>query len=87
MLTKGLWIYFVVRITKAGHAIAIERAVMMAQGGEFAFVLFSAAATHSVISADTHANLTAIVVMSMVLTPLFLVIHQKYTAKTHRQRL
>ncbi|MPW57932.1 potassium transporter [Moraxella catarrhalis] len=81
MLTKGLWIYFVARITKAGHAIAIERAVMMAQGGEFAFVLFSAAATHSVISADTHANLTAIVVISMVLTPLFLVIHQKYTAK------
>ena len=40
MLTKGLWIYFVARITKAGHAIAIERAVMMAQGGEFAFVLF-----------------------------------------------
>lgn len=81
MLTKGLWIYFVARITKAGHAIAIERAVMMAQGGEFAFVLFSATATHSVISADTHANLTAIVVISMVLTPLFLVIHQKYTAK------
>ncbi|USZ14577.1 monovalent cation:proton antiporter-2 (CPA2) family protein [Moraxella sp. FZFQ2102] len=81
MATKGVWIYLVARMTKSDHAIALERAVMMAQGGEFAFVLFSAAAAQSVIDATTHANLTAIVVMSMVLTPLFLVIHGKF-AKT-----
>ncbi|UTO05251.1 monovalent cation:proton antiporter-2 (CPA2) family protein [Moraxella sp. FZLJ2107] len=81
MATKGVWIYLVARTTKSDHAIALERAVMMAQGGEFAFVLFSAAAAQSVIDATTHANLTAIVVMSMVLTPLFLVIHGKF-AKT-----
>lgn len=81
MATKGVWIYLVARMTKSDHAVALERAVMMAQGGEFAFVLFSAAAAQSVIDATTHANLTAIVVMSMVLTPLFLVIHGKF-AKT-----
>lgn len=81
MATKGIWIYVAARLTKSDHAIATERAVMMAQGGEFAFVLFSAAATHSVIDAITHANLTAIVVLSMVLTPLFLVIHGKFTSR------
>ncbi|PNP96685.1 monovalent cation:proton antiporter-2 (CPA2) family protein [Moraxella sp. RCAD0137] len=81
MATKGIWIYVAARLTKSDHAIATERAVMMAQGGEFAFVLFSAAATQSVIDATTHANLTAIVVLSMVLTPLFLVIHGKLTSR------
>lgn len=81
MATKGIWIYVAARLTKSDHAIATERAVMMAQGGEFAFVLFSAAATQSVIDATTHANLTAIVVLSMVLTPLFLVIHDKLTSR------
>ena len=46
MATKGIWIYVAARLTKSDHAIATERAVMMAQGGEFAFVIFSAAATH-----------------------------------------
>ncbi len=81
MATKGIWIYVAARLTKSDHATATERAVMMAQGGEFAFVLFSAATAQSVIDNTTHANLTAIVVLSMVLTPLFLVIHGKLTSQ------
>ena len=51
----------------------------MAQGGEFAFVLFSAAAAARVIDANVNANLTAIVVLSMVLTPLFVILLQRLT--------
>jgi glutathione-regulated potassium-efflux system protein KefB len=70
MAAKALCIYVVARLTRSPHAEAIDRAVLMAQGGEFAFVLFSAAAAAEVIDATVNANLTAIVVLSMALTPL-----------------
>lgn len=71
MATKALGIYAVARMTGCGHDSALERAVLMAQGGEFAFVLFTAAGAAGLIDASTAANLTALVVLSMALTPLF----------------
>lgn len=70
MLTKAVCIYLVARLSKASHDEALERSVVMAQGGEFAFVLFSAAASALIITPAIHANVTAIVVLSMALTPL-----------------
>ncbi len=70
MLAKALCIYLVARVLRSGHRDALDRAVLMAQGGEFAFVLYSAAETAGVIAGRTNDNLTAIVVLSMVLTPL-----------------
>lgn len=78
MFAKAICIYFVARITRKNHANALDRAILMAQGGEFAFVLFSAAATQNVIDSQMQANLTAIVVLSMVLTPLFIVAQKRY---------
>jgi len=51
----------------------------MAQGGEFAFVLFAAAASAGIIDATVNANLTAIVVLSMALTPLFVLLLRRFT--------
>lgn len=45
MFAKSLMIYIVARLTKSRHTEALDRALLMAQGGEFAFVLFSAAVT------------------------------------------
>lgn len=45
-------------------------------------MLFSAAASQGVINATVHANMTAIVVLSMALTPLFLIIQNKFTKTT-----
>jgi len=70
MAAKAAGIYAVARLTRASAADALDRAVLMAQGGEFAFVLFAAALSARVIDAQTAANLTAIVVLSMALTPL-----------------
>lgn len=81
MATKALCIYIVARVTHSPHAEALDRAVLMAQGGEFAFVLFSAAASARVIDATVNANLTAIVVLSMVLTPLFVIVLKRLTPK------
>lgn len=73
MLLKALGIYAVARLMRSSHRDALDRAVLMAQGGEFAFVLFAAAAGAGVIDAQVSANLTAVVVLSMVLTPLVVV--------------
>lgn len=70
MAAKALCIYVVARVLRSGHHEALDRATLMAQGGEFAFVLYSTAAATGVISAQSNANLTAIVVLSMALTPL-----------------
>jgi len=81
MLLKALCIYTVARLTRSKHGEALERAILMAQGGEFAFVLFSAALSKNVIDSTVNANMTAIVVLSMALTPLFVVLHQRFGSK------
>jgi len=70
MLVKALVIYVVARLFRARRHEAIERAALFAQGGEFAFVLYGAAASAGVIDAQASAALTAIVILSMALTPL-----------------
>ncbi|RZL64575.1 MAG: potassium transporter [Variovorax sp.] len=82
MATKALCIYAVARFAKSSHADALDRAVLMAQGGEFAFVLFSAALGARVIDATVNANMTAIVVLSMALTPLVVLAHQRWGPRT-----
>ncbi len=82
MVVKAIAIYVVALLTRTCHAEAIDRAVVMAQGGEFAFVLFAAAAAARVIDAETAANLTAIVVLSMALTPLVANAFRRFTPKT-----
>jgi glutathione-regulated potassium-efflux system protein KefB len=70
MIVKAIGIYAVARITKSTHAEGLYRAALFAQGGEFAFVLYSAAATAGIITAGHNASFTAIVILSMALTPL-----------------
>jgi glutathione-regulated potassium-efflux system protein KefB len=69
MLVKGLAIYGVARLLKSGHAEGLTRAVLMAQGGEFAFVLYTTALGAGILSGEQNAIFTATVIVSMVLTP------------------
>jgi len=79
MFAKALMIYIVARLTKSPHTEALDRALLMAQGGEFAFVLFSAALSAQVIDSTVKSNLTAIVVLSMVLTPIVGILFKRFT--------
>ncbi|WP_043970170.1 monovalent cation:proton antiporter-2 (CPA2) family protein [Acinetobacter sp. NBRC 110496] len=79
MFAKALMIYIVARVTKSSHTEALDRALLMAQGGEFAFVLFAAALSAQVIDNSVKSNLTAIVVLSMVLTPILGIIFKRFT--------
>jgi glutathione-regulated potassium-efflux system protein KefB len=69
MVLKGIGIYLVARILKAEHGEALERAALMAQGGEFAFVLYATAAAVGLIDGATNAIFTSTVIISMVMTP------------------
>lgn len=86
MLAKAVGIYTVARFLKTGHREALERAVVMAQGGEFAFVLYSSAAAVGIIDAEANAVLTGIIIISMVLTPLA-IIGLKYLTPRDEQSL
>ncbi|ENV07924.1 hypothetical protein F966_03784 [Acinetobacter higginsii] len=79
MFAKALMIYIVARVTKSSHTEALDRALLMAQGGEFAFVLFAAAVSAQVIDNSVKSNLTAIVVLSMVLTPILGIVFKRFT--------
>ena len=82
MAAKALMIYAIARLFRAARREALDRAVFMAQGGEFAFVLYAAAAAVGIINAEQNAQLTAIVILSMVLTPIAIA-----TMNTIRARL
>jgi len=49
----------------------------LSQMGEFAFVLLSFTNQNNILSADTVSIMTAVVAISMALTPLLLLIHEK----------
>ena len=70
ILGKGLAVYFVARLTRLQHREAFGRMALLAHGGEFAFVLFSAATSASVMSAHENATFTAAVILSMLFSPL-----------------
>ena len=73
MLVKAGAIYVIARVLKSSHREALERAVLMGQGGEFAFVLYTTAVSAGLIDGPTNAIFTATVIVSMALTPFFII--------------
>ncbi len=72
MAVKAGAIYVIARLLRSDHGEALERAVLMGQGGEFAFVLYTTAVAVGIIDAPTNAIFTATVIVSMALTPFFI---------------
>lgn len=81
IVLKMAIIYAVARLTHAARPEALERAVLMAQGGEFAFVLYATATQFGILTPEWNANLTAIIICSMVLTPLMIILHDRLAPK------
>lgn len=70
MVIKGLVIYGACRAFGTTHNNSVQIAGLLPQGGEFGFVIFSAAAAAGVFAQSTASLLVAIVTISMALTPL-----------------
>lgn len=69
MTAKMVAVYAVARLRQK-HGEGLLRAALMGEGGEFAFVLYSTAFAAGLFDARTAAILSAVVILSMALTPL-----------------
>ncbi len=65
------------RVFKMGIDQNLLYAFSLAQGGEFAFVLFSFANQAGVLTTQTTAPMIAVVAVTMALTPLFMLVFEK----------
>ncbi|MEP4271369.1 MAG: monovalent cation:proton antiporter-2 (CPA2) family protein [Roseibium sp.] len=70
MVDKGSYLWVLSRSTGSPNSDALRIAVTLPQGGEFAFVLFTAAIGNSLLDYQTANLLNAIVILSMLLTPV-----------------
>ena len=70
-------VYGVVRVFGNPHPVAVRTSAYLAQGGEFGFVLFSAAVVAGVMAQEQASLLIALVTLSMALTPLALFLAPK----------
>lgn len=78
LLIKMSVLYFLSRRFSIPKAQRSLFTFLLAQGGEFAFVVFATATSAKVFSAETSALLVVVVALSMVATPLLLVIYDKW---------
>lgn len=77
IMIKGIGIFLVARMFGSNNRQAAKRVSLFAQGGEFAFVLYAAAATGNVISTTENIIFSSVVILSMALTPLILLISDR----------
>jgi glutathione-regulated potassium-efflux system protein KefB len=71
-IAKGTMVYGVARLFGGDNHQALHRTSMFLQGGEFAFVLYTAAASGGVIDGRENALFATVVILSMALTPLLM---------------
>ncbi len=77
MLAKAALLWAITGTTGTGNEDAQRIAVLLAQGGEFAFVLFTAAQATGILAGETAQFLVLVVTVSMLLAPLSFVVHER----------
>jgi Kef-type K+ transport system membrane component KefB/voltage-gated potassium channel Kch len=68
-VTKTAVMYALGRLFGHDHATSVRAGLLLSQGGEFGFVLYSAAAAAQVMTPDHASLLVALVTLSMILSP------------------
>ncbi len=86
MAIKFLVLLLVGRLSGHNLHTSVQMAMPLAQGGEFAFVLFSAAAAQSLFSEAFAQRLILIVTLSMALTPFAFMLLEKVLEPLLRPR-
>ena len=87
LLLSGFLLLKLVTLWTAARVIGVTPrqrwlfAVLLSQGGEFAFVVFGAAQLAGVLSSEWTALLTMVVALSMATTPLLLMLHDWWMAR------
>jgi glutathione-regulated potassium-efflux system protein KefB len=82
---KGLVLYALARAARVRTKARSRMAAILSQGGEFAFVIFTAASQEGILTQQQVAFLLVVVSLSMVTTPLILMGQKKWFAHTLNQ--
>lgn len=82
IVIKFFVLLFVGKIFKFNNSENFLFSFALAQGGEFAFVLFSFASQNNVVSVENTQVLILVVALSMLLTPLMFIINEKFVQKS-----
>lgn len=72
VIVKGLVLYGLARLVQIGPKARSKLAAILSQGGEFAFVIFTAAKSEGLLTQEQISFLLVVVSLSMVTTPLLL---------------
>lgn len=78
MAIKFATLYAAARVFRIKRADAVRFMVLLAQGGEFGFVMFATARSQGVLTYQSASLVTAIVTISMALTPLFVMAGHRF---------
>lgn len=85
VVMKGLVLYALARIFGIQAKARSRMAMILSQGGEFAFVIFTAASAQGILSMEQVSFLLVVVSLSMVTTPLMLKLQDKFFARQLNQ--
>ncbi|MCG9598529.1 glutathione-regulated potassium-efflux system protein KefB [Vibrio sp. Isolate25] len=78
---KAVILYFLARLAGSKPKARSKMAAILSQGGEFAFVIFTAASAEGLLAQNQTAFLLVVVSLSMVTTPLLLMAQSKWYAR------
>lgn len=79
---KALILYILARLMGTRAKARSRMAAILSQGGEFAFVLFTAATGHGLLGSEVSSFLLVVVSLSMMTTPLILLAQDKWFNRT-----
>ncbi|ULN65795.1 glutathione-regulated potassium-efflux system protein KefB [Vibrio gigantis] len=85
VILKGLVLYALARIFGTQPKARSRMAMILSQGGEFAFVIFTAASAQGILSGEQVSFLLVVVSLSMVTTPLMLKLQDRFFARQLNQ--
>jgi glutathione-regulated potassium-efflux system protein KefB len=86
LLIKGAVLYALARLNRHDHLGALRIAFAMAQGGEFALVLFGFAGTQGILPDSEMQRATMVVILSMAATPpLFMLLEKNVAPRLARK--
>lgn len=78
---KGLVLFGMKKFLKSATSPSRKLAVYLAQGGEFAFVIFAAAVAAKVIAPEISDLFVIVVTISMLIAPILFVLEDRYFSK------
>ncbi|NVD05533.1 glutathione-regulated potassium-efflux system protein KefB [Vibrio sp. JPW-9-11-11] len=81
VVVKGFILYLLARLAGSHAKSRSKMAAILSQGGEFAFVIFTAASSEGLLNQQQTAFLLVVVSLSMVTTPLLLMVQSKWYAR------